>query len=197
MGTTPARFVKCSGMLTRRRAYPTPRLFANSVRARRILRTMNIRVGLALFCLLLASGAAAQPPDPRRAATSRACQWLASQQQPNGAISLRGQILNPNVWETANTLIALMRCDASAYRAVIAKGFEFLDANWIGAVGCPNPLTGASARSIHCVGRTARPSAPTRRAAKGPGRTAQRLLFSVQEPDGGWKIGYPEWFRAM
>jgi hypothetical protein len=155
---------------------------------------MNIRVGLALFCLLLASCAAAQPPDPRLAATSRACQWLASQQQPNGAISLRGQILNPNVWETANTLIALMRCDASAYRAVIAKGFEFLDANWIERGGLPESVDRRFGPfKSHCVETT---SAALRAYAAGGKRAqAERLrdfLFSVQEPDGGWKIGYPE-----
>src|SRR5260370_5608153 len=97
---------------------------------------ITTRVGFVLGCLVLASCGAGRVPDPA-AAMSRACRCLASQQQPSGAIALGGRVLNPNVWETANALIALMRCDPSTYRAVIAKGFAFLDANWINKGGLP------------------------------------------------------------
>ncbi len=125
---------------------------------------------------------------------SRGCRWLASQQQPNGSIALHGTILNPNVWETANALIALMRCDPAAYRAAIAKGFEFLDANWIDTGGLPESVDRRlGPYKSHCVETTG----TALRAYAAAGKTAQaemlrKFLFSVQEPDGGWKIGYPE-----
>jgi squalene cyclase len=136
--------------------------------------------------------------DPLTATTSaamtRACVWLASQQQPDGAIALRGRILNPNVWETANALIALLRCDARSHRQVIDKGFTFLDANWIEAGGLPESVDRRlGPHKSHCVETTA----TALRAYAGAGRHAQAerlrdFLLSVQEADGGWKIGYPE-----
>ena len=154
---------------------------------------MTVRIVLALLCVALASGGATRVPD-REAATSRACRWLASQQQPNGAIALHGRMLNPNVWETANALIALVRCGTTAYRGVIAKGFEFLDANWIEAGGLPESVDRRlGPYKSHCVETTG----TALRAYAAAGKRAQaealrKFLFSVQEPDGGWKIGYPE-----
>jgi squalene cyclase len=125
---------------------------------------------------------------------TRGCRWLASQQQPDGAIALRGTTLNPNVWETANALLALLRCDASGHRAVIDRGFQFLDANWIEAGGLPESIDRRfGPHKSHCVETTA----IALRAYAAAGRRAQaealrNFLFSVQEVDGGWKIGYPE-----
>ena len=117
---------------------------------------MKIRLGPTLLCLLLASCVADRPPDAMATAPLRACQWLVSQQQASGAISLRGRSLNPNVWETANALIALIRCDASAYRTAIAKGFEFLDANWIEKGGLPESVDRRlGPHKSHCVETTA------------------------------------------
>jgi squalene-hopene/tetraprenyl-beta-curcumene cyclase len=151
------------------------------------------RIALALGCLVLAVSAAAPAPSPRTAAL-RACRWLAAQQQPNGAIALRGQVLNPNVWETANALIALLRCDAAAHRATIARGFAFLDANWIEGGGLPESVDRRlGPYKSHCVETTG--TALRAYAAAGKREQAERLrafLYSVQEPDGGWKIGYPE-----
>jgi Squalene-hopene cyclase C-terminal domain/Prenyltransferase and squalene oxidase repeat len=153
----------------------------------------TLRLALALWCLVVASCGATRLPD-RPAAMSRACRWLASQQQPSGAIALRGRILNPNVWETANALIALMRCDATGYRAVIAEGFRFLDANWMETGGLPESIDRRlGPNKSHCVETTA--TALRAYAAAGKRSEAEalsRFLFSVQEPDGGWKIGYPE-----
>jgi len=153
---------------------------------------VKVRIGLALLGLLVATGVAGAAPDPKAAA--QACRWLAAQQQPNGAIAFRGQMLNPNVWETANALVALLHCDASGHRAVIAKGFAFLDANWIEAGGLPESVDRRlGPHKSHCVETTA----TALRAYAAAGKRAQaeklrRFLFSVQEPDGGWKIGYPE-----
>jgi prenyltransferase beta subunit len=157
---------------------------------------MSIRAGLALvLCCVLVAGWASVPPAAKTsAALTRACQWLASQQDADGSIALRGKALNPNVWETANALVALLRCDASAYRAVIDKGFQFLDANWIEAGGLPESRDRRlGPHKSHCVETTA----IALRAYAAAGRRAQadtlrRFLFSVQEADGGWKIGYPE-----
>ncbi len=149
---------------------------------------------LAMACVLL-TGCVMDPPAKKTsAATTRACQWLASQQQGNGAIALAGTMLNPNVWETANALLALIRCDASRYRAVIDKGFQFLDANWIEGGGLPESETRRlGPHKSHCVETTA----TALRAYAAAGRQSQaealgKFLFSVQEADGGWKIGYPE-----
>ena len=154
---------------------------------------MRVRIALALACLVLASCGAGPVPD-RRAAMSRACGWLASQQQANGAIALSGRTLNPNVWETVNALIALMSCDPSKYRAAIAKGFMFVDANWIERGGLPESVDRRlGPYKSHCVETTG--TAVRAYAAAGKRVQAERLrsfLFSVQEPDGGWKIGYPE-----
>jgi len=154
---------------------------------------MMARVALALSCLILASGGATWSPD-RQAATARACRWLASQQQANGAIAFRGRLLNPNVWETANALVALIRCDATAYRKVIAKGFEFLDANWMEAGGLPESVDRRfSPHKGHCVETTATAlRAYTMVGKRAQAEALRKFLFSVQEPDGGWKIGYPE-----
>lgn len=154
---------------------------------------IRTRIGLALCCLVIATCGAARGPDAK-AATSRACRWLASQQQPDGAIALRGRILNPNVWETANALIALMRCDASAYRAVIARGFQFLDANWVEAGGLPESVDRRlGPHKSHCVETTGTALRAYAMAGKrAQAETLRKFLFSVQEPDGGWKIGYPE-----
>jgi prenyltransferase beta subunit len=152
-----------------------------------------LRLALALSCLVLVTCGAARPPD-RPAAMSRACRWLASRQQPDGEIALHGRVLNPNVWETANALIALMRCDAAGYRAVIAKGFAFLDANWIEGGGLPESVARRlGPHKSHCVETTG----TALRAYAAAGKRAQaealsKFLFSVQEKDGGWKIGYPE-----
>lgn len=154
---------------------------------------MRMRIGLALFGLVLASCGAVPAPSPG-AAAARACRWLASQQQGNGAIALRGRVLNPNVWETANALIALMRCDAKTYRATIARGFAFLDANWIEAGGLPESVDRRNGPyKSHCVETTG--TALRAYAAAGKrdqAETLRKFLYSVQEPDGGWKIGYPE-----
>lgn len=152
-----------------------------------------LRVALALSCLILALSGATRAPD-RQAAAARGCRWLASQQQPNGAIGLRGRILNPVVWETANALIALMRCDPRGYRAVIAKGFEFLDANWIESGGLPESVDRRlGPHKSHCVETTGTALRAYAMAGKQPqAETLRKFLLSVQEPDGGWKIGYPE-----
>jgi squalene cyclase len=157
---------------------------------------MSRRAGLVLVmsCALLAGCASDPLAAKTSAAMTRACQWLASQQQPDGSIVLRGQTLNPNVWETANALIALLRCDASRYRAVTDRGFQFLDANWIEAGGLPESVDRRlGPYKSHCVETTA----TALRAYAAAGRRAQaealrNFLFSVQEADGGWKIGYPE-----
>jgi squalene cyclase len=156
---------------------------------------MNIRAGLALVvaCLLVA-GCSSDPRAKASAALTRACQWLVSHQQPNGSITLRGKILNPNVWETANALVGLLHCEASAYRVAIDKGFQFLDANWIETGGLPESIDRRfGPYKSHCVETTA----TALRAYAAAGRRAQaealrNFLFSVQEADGGWKIGYPE-----
>lgn len=150
-------------------------------------------VALILSCSFIGVAGSAGGDD-RQSAASRACQWLASQQQPDGAIALHGTILNPNVWETTNAVIALMKCDAKRYQDVIAKGFEFLDANWIESGGLPE----SSGRRLgpyksHCVETTG--TAVRAYAAggkRGQAEALSKFLFSVQEPDGNWKIGYPE-----
>src|SRR5262249_41385127 len=152
----------------------------------------TLRLVLVLGGLALAT-AAAKPPD-RPAAMSRGCRWLAARQQPNGAITMHGRVLDPSVWETANALIALMRCDAVGYRAAIARGFEFLDANWIETGGLPESV----ARRLgpyksHCVETTGTArGAYVAAGRRGQAEALRKSLFSVQEPDGGWKIGYPE-----
>ncbi len=157
---------------------------------------MKVRVGLALaLCSLLVYGCTRDRLlDKKTVAVARACQWLASQQHPDGSIALGGQSLNPNVWETANALIALLHCDASTYGAVIARGFEFLDANWIEGGGLPESVSRRLGPfKSHCVETTG--TAIRAYAAAGKRAQAERLrdfLFSVQEADGGWKIGYPE-----
>src|SRR5437763_3486389 len=106
-------------------------------------------------CLLLIVTLRAAPENDSRSAASRGCQRLASLQQPNGAISFRGRILNPNVCETANALIALMKFDPKQYQDVITKGFAFLDANWVDTGGLPESadrLIGPN--KSHCVETT-------------------------------------------
>ncbi|HMH49185.1 MAG TPA: prenyltransferase/squalene oxidase repeat-containing protein [Candidatus Acidoferrum sp.] len=154
---------------------------------------MRRRLVLALFGLVLIGGGAASAAD-WPTATSRGCRWLAAQQQPSGAIALRGRVLNPSVWETANALIALMRCDAKAYREVIAKGFAFLDANWIETGGLPESVDRRlGPHKSHCVETTGTALRAYAAAGKrAQAETLRKFLFSVQEPDGGWKIGYPE-----
>ena len=157
---------------------------------------MNLRAGagLALCSLLVVGCVGDQRGDKRADALSRACQWLASQQHADGSIALAGAKLNPNVWETANALIALLRCDASTYAKTIAKGFEFLDANWIEGGGLPESVgRRLSPFKSHCIETTG--TAVRAYAAAGRHAQAEKLrdfLFSVQEADGGWKIGYPE-----
>ena len=157
---------------------------------------MNVRAGLALAlsCALLASGVGDALAATKGTALSQACRWLASRQHPDGSISLRGLALNPNVWETANALIALLRCGSSAYGTVIDKGFKFLDANWIEKGGLPESVDRRLGPfKSHCVETTG--TAVRAYAAAGKRAQAEKLrdfLFSVQEPDGGWKIGYPE-----
>ena len=157
---------------------------------------MNLRVGLALaLCSLLVAGCAHDRLiEKKAAAVSRACRWLASQQFPDGSLASPGQNLNVNVWETALSLVALLRCDRSAYAGVIAKGFEFLDANWIEAGGLPESVGRRfSPFKSHCVETTS--TALRAYAAAGKRAQAEKLrdfLWSVQEADGGWKIGYPE-----
>ena len=154
----------------------------------------RVTLAVALSCLLLLACAGDRLPAKRTAAISRGCQWLLSQQGPDGSIALAGHALNPNVWETANALMALLRCDPSTYRTAIDKGFSFLDANWIEAGGLPESVARRfSPFKSHCVETTG----TAIRAYAASGRLAQAaklrdFLFSVQEPDGGWKIGYPE-----
>jgi hypothetical protein len=157
---------------------------------------MNRRtvLGLALCVLVVAGCARDELHDKTTLALSRGCRWLVSQQHPDGSIALAGQHLNPNVWETANALIALLHCDAQAYASAIAKGFEFLDANWIEAGGLPESVGRRfSPYKSHCVETTG--TALRAYVAAGKRAQAEKLrdfLFSVQEADGGWKIGYPE-----
>jgi prenyltransferase beta subunit len=157
---------------------------------------VNLRAGLvlALGSVLVVGCAGDQRSDKRADALSRACRWLASQQHADGSIALAGSQLNPNVWETANALIALLRCDASTYAKTIAKGFEFLDANWIEGGGLPESVARRSSPfKSHCIETTG--TAVRAYAAAGRRAQAEKLrdfLFSVQEADGGWKIGYPE-----
>jgi len=155
---------------------------------------MNIRVGLALLsCLFLSSYPRHPLADEQMAAVSRACQWLVAQQRQDGSISLRSPRLNPNVWETANALIALLQCGSTVDRAVINKGFAFLDANWTEEGGLPE----SSGRRLSHLGYCVETTSTGIRAYAAAGKRAQaeklrEFLFSVQEPDGGWKIGYPE-----
>ena len=158
---------------------------------------MHIRLGLVLTLvtgLLWVSCSRNPLANETGTAVARACRWLANQQGSDGAISEPTKLLNFDVWETANALTALLRCGTAVDQAVINKGFEFLDANWIDQGGLPE----SSGRRIspfksHCVETT---STAMRAYVAGRKRAqAEKLrdfLFSVQEPDGGWKIGYPE-----
>jgi squalene-hopene/tetraprenyl-beta-curcumene cyclase len=158
---------------------------------------MNVRVGLALAlagCLLFVNDSANPLAYEKAAALSRACSWLAKQQRPDGSISFRSPRLNPNVWETANALIALLRCGSSVDQAAIDNGFKFVDANWTEGGALPES-TGrrSSPQKGYCVETTG--TGIRAYAAAGKLAQAEKLrdfLFSVQEPDGGWKIGYPE-----
>lgn len=160
----------------------------------KVLQKPVVATSTAIICLLLIVTLRAAPENDSRAAASRACQWLASQQQPNGAIAFRGRILNPNVWETANALIALIKFDPKQYQDIITKGFAFLDASWVDTGGLPESadrLLGPN--KSHCVETTG----TAMRAYAAGGKTKQvealeKFLFSVQEPEGEWKIGYPE-----
>ena len=157
---------------------------------------MNIRLGLALAllaCLLCAIYPRHTLADETAAAVSRACRWLASQQRQDGSISWRSPRLDPNVWETANALIALLQCGSTVDRAVINQGFAFLDANWTEEGGLPE----SSGRRLSHLGYCVETTSTGIRAYAAAGKRAQaeklrEFLFSVQEPDGGWKIGYPE-----
>src|SRR5262249_15186782 len=95
---------------------------------------------------------------------------------------------------TANALIALLRCDPSAYATTIARGFEFLDANWIDGGGLPESVGRRFSQfKSHCVETTG--TAIRAYVAAGKREQAEKLrdfLFSVQEAGGEWKIGYPE-----
>ena len=169
----------------------------------RLRAPLLIGAGLTLaLCSPLASahaadsraGLSAQALRQSAQALSRACHWLGSQQQGDGSIALAGRELNPNVWETANALIALLRCDASVHAKTVVKAFEFLDANWIEGGGLPESVgRRLSPFKSHCVETTG----TALRAYAAGGRRVQAaklgdFLFSVQEADGGWKIGYPE-----
>jgi hypothetical protein len=187
---------------------PTLSLTAERLRfrvpGRRKLRgTTTLRTGLALaLCVLLVAACTPVQPiaaadrlsESKASAVSRACRWLASQQSPDGSLASPGQSLNVNVWETSLALVALLRCDPPMYGDVIAKGFEFLDANWIEAGGLPESVARRfSPFKSHCVETTS--TALRAYAAAGKRAKAETLrdfLFSVQEADGGWKIGYPE-----
>jgi hypothetical protein len=157
--------------------------------------TRHATLALAMACVLVA-GCGESPRAARQMATAmaRGCQWLVTQQRPDGAIALAGRALDPNVWETANALIALVRCDPSGHRTAIDKGFRFLDANWIEGGGLPESVgRRLGPFKSHCVETTA--TAIRAYAAAGRHGQAEKLrdfLFSVQEADGGWKIGYPE-----
>lgn len=158
---------------------------------------MNVRVGLALALvagLLWVSCSRNPLADEKAAALSRACRWLANQQGSDGSLSEPSKRTNFDVWETTHALIALLRCGSVVDRAVINKAFEFLDANWIDQGGLPESQGRRfSPFKSHCVETTS--MAIHAYAAAGKRTQAEKLrdfLFSVQEPDGGWKIGYPE-----
>lgn len=160
-----------------------------------------LRVALGLCALFIAGCAHAQVDaarDPlverKAAAVTRACGWLGSQQSPDGSLTSPGQNLNVNVWETSLALVALLRCDRGPYDGVIARGFAFLDANWIEAGGLPEAVARRfSPFKSHCIETTS--TALRAYAAAGKREQAQKLrdfLFSMQEADGNWKVGYPE-----
>lgn len=156
---------------------------------------MNTRVArvLVLTALLLVGCFRSSPADEKVIAVSRACRWLANQQGSDGSISFRSPRLHPNVWETANALISLLQCGATVDRAVIDRGFEFLDANWTQEGGLPESSGRRLSRLGYCVETTS--TGIRAYAAAGKRAQAEKLrefLFSVQEADGGWKIGYPE-----
>ena len=150
--------------------------------------------------------AAPAPPSPaavpevdrhlaqKTAAVARACRWLAGQQLPDGSVAAPGKVLNVNVWETSVALVALLRCDPAAYAPVIARGFEFLDANWIEAGGLPESVSRRfSPYKSHCVETTSTALRAYAEAGKrAQAETLRDFLFTKQEADGGWKIGYPE-----
>ena len=155
-------------------------------------KTVHAGLALALCSLLLVAGAQAQPvgaPDRlserKASAVSRACRWLASQQSPDGSLTSPGQHLNVNVWETALSLVALLRCDPSAYGGVIAKGFEFLDANWIEAGGLPESVVRDQPVQIACVETTAPRCARMRRRQA---RSAEKLRDSSSRYRNRWRL---------
>lgn len=155
-------------------------------------------VALSVLCATCALAQAVHAHDrwgeKKASAVSRACRWLASQQSPDGSFTFPGHNLNVNVWETALSLVALLRCDASAYRGPIARGFEFLDANWIEPGGLPEAVVRRlGPYKSHCVETTSTALRAYAAAGKhAQAKTLRDFLFSVQEADGNWKIGYPE-----
>src|SRR5262249_49671668 len=123
---------------------------------------MNMRLGLALALslalvagLLLMSHSRHALADEEALALSRACRWLAKEQGADGSLAEPSQRTNFDVWETVHALVALLRCGSAVDQAVLNKGFEFLDANWVDTGGLPESQGRRfSPFKSHCVETT-------------------------------------------
>lgn len=157
---------------------------------------MKVRLGFVLAllsCLPCCRFDLRHQADKEAQAVAGACRWLASQQAQDGSIAFRSRLLYFNVWDTANALIALLRCGAAVDSATIDRGFEFLDANWTQEGGLPESSRRRLSHQGYCVETTS--TGLRAYAAAGKRSRAEKLrdfLYSVQEPDGGWKIGFHE-----
>ena len=135
-----------------------------------------------------------EPSNEREAATMHACQWLSGIQGSNGSFSMPGDVLNFDVWETANALTALLRCGNFIDPSVVIKGFVFLDEHWFSGGGLPesssrlntpNASYGIETTSVALV-------AYEMANKKEQSKKLRDFLLHKQELDGSWKIGYPE-----